>query len=101
MRRAFTAIELVIAIALGLVLCLTAAATMRTSLAAVGASNRLSLENGMLREGIATALDDLDWWTTFDDPDDPAKRRLRAPGEAFSPLPDPVDCDFDASAPKN
>src|SRR4051812_21712343 len=103
MRRAFTAIELIIAIALGTVLCLTAAATLRTSLAAVGVANRLSLENGMLREGIATPLDDLDWWTTFDDPDDatPARRRLRASGEAFSPLAAPVDCDFDVSAPKN
>jgi hypothetical protein len=47
---------------------------------------RLSVQNRLLRAGASAALEELDTWRTWDDPDDVARQQLRADGEPFHPL---------------
>jgi type II secretory pathway pseudopilin PulG len=77
MRRAFTLIELLIAIGLGMLLIYTAVAGFRVATQCATISNRLSLENALIRAGINEAHQQLDFWTNLDDPDDSSRRRLR------------------------
>jgi hypothetical protein len=47
-------------------------------------------------------LDELDFWTSYDNPDNTSEQPLRAPGcNPFQPLSAPIDSDFDPSDPKN
>jgi prepilin-type N-terminal cleavage/methylation domain-containing protein len=87
----FTLIEVLIAVGLGSVLCYVAYAAMRVGSASVTTVNRLSLENQLMRAGVIAALDELDFWTTYDNPDDPTQQPLRGSspcgaGLAFHPL---------------
>ncbi len=68
-RAAFTLIEAMIALALGLVLIFTAASGFRVASQAATVASRMSLENAMLRAGFQTAHEQLDFWTDIDDPD--------------------------------
>ena len=76
-RTAFTLIELMIAISLGLVLIYTAAAGFRVASQSITISNRLSLENELMRTGISLAHEHLDFWTNLDDPNDASRQTLR------------------------
>ena len=91
MRRpptaAFTLIELMIAIALGTIILMTAFAAVRTTALAVASTKRLALENQLLRIGVEQALEEVDFWTTVDDPEDPANQKLRGSEGAGGRLP--------------
>ncbi|MBA3700639.1 MAG: type II secretion system protein [Planctomycetes bacterium] len=75
--RAFTLIELLIAITLGMLIVYTATAGFRAASQSVTLSNRLALENSLLRAGYFAATQDADWWLAWDDPDDSRNQRLR------------------------
>jgi prepilin-type N-terminal cleavage/methylation domain-containing protein len=102
--KAFTLVELMIAMALATVLCVAAYATVRMCTQAVATVNRLSLENNLMRTGLLTALDELDSWKSYDDPDKPnAERPLHDQYHPFYPLDfaaSGFDTDFDQSDPK-
>lgn len=76
-QRAFTLIELLIAITLGMLIVYTATAGFRAASQSVTTSNRLALENSLLRAGYFAATQDADWWLAWDDPDDSSNQRLR------------------------
>lgn len=76
-RSAFTLIELLIAIGLGMLLIYTAVAGFRVAAQSVSLANRLSLENSLIRAGFNEAHHQLDFWTNLDDPEDPSRQRLR------------------------
>ena len=85
-RRAFTLLELMIAIVLSAIIILTAVSGLRTMAQAVTAANRLSLENALMRAGYFTAQDQLDFWTNADDPTDVSRQKLRAQSLPFCPM---------------
>jgi len=68
MRRAFSLIELLIAMALGMVIIYTAVAGFRLASSSITVANRMSLENRIIRAGMAHALDQVDFWTDVDAP---------------------------------
>jgi len=68
MQRAFSLIELLIAMALGMIIIYTAVAGFRLTSSSISVANRLSLENRIIRAGIADALDKVDFWTDVDAP---------------------------------
>lgn len=83
-RAGFTLIELIVSIGIGVVICATAFVAVRVSAQTIVAADRLSLENRMMRVGVARALDELDFWTSYDDPTPgSANQTLRGPGEPF------------------
>ncbi len=84
--RAFTVIEVLIAIALGMTLCYAAFATARLAGQATALTNRLSTENSLLRSGLHATFDEFDRWTTYDHPTDTTRQPLRAVGRPFQPL---------------
>ncbi len=88
--RGFTLIEVLIAVALGAVIASTAFAALRLSLQATSAATRLSIENALMRAGLLASLDDVDFWTRYDDPADATRQRLRAvqggQGLPFTPM---------------
>lgn len=75
--RAFTLIELMIAVALGSLVVYTAIAAVRVAAGSMTASQRMAIENQMLRIGVESAVDEADYWIGSDNPDDPAARPLR------------------------
>ncbi|HYE06529.1 MAG TPA: hypothetical protein VEL07_13520 [Planctomycetota bacterium] len=93
-RRAFTLVELLISVALGLVIVFVAFAGVRVAAQSISVVNRLALENEVLREGYLMANDQVDTWTWHDDPTaPPTERPLRqvasdGRGLAFTPLRD-------------
>jgi len=88
-RHAFTLIELVIAIALGMMVVLVAFAGFRVAAVTVQKANRLAVENSLIRYGLGRAMEDVDFWVGWDDPDRPADgQRLRASTAAAT-----VGCD--------
>jgi len=76
----FTLIELMLSIGLGILLLYTAFAAFRTAAQAVTIANRLSLENSCLRAGYFQVENDLDFWTSQDDPDNSNNQLLRGTG---------------------
>lgn len=88
--RAFTLIELMIAIALSMVIVYTAFTAFRVVGQTVATSKRMSLENGMMRTGFFAALDELDFWDLYDDQNvvnpTPTTNPLRATGKPFFAL---------------
>src|SRR5947209_7664141 len=62
-QAAFTLIELLIAMALGLVVLLTAFAGFRVTAQALTASRRIAVENNLMRLGVQLALEEADYWT--------------------------------------
>ncbi len=90
-RAAFTMVEMIIAIAVGMVIVATTVAGVRAASQAVAVSNRLSTENALMRAGIARAHDEVDFWTASDDPEKPdsarpLKRAGGWAGLAFQPF---------------
>jgi prepilin-type N-terminal cleavage/methylation domain-containing protein len=97
----FTLVELLIGLALGLMVLYAAVAGFRSAALSTATANRLSLENTLMREGLHRARDELDFWTAYDDPTDPALQLLRPVvkdqpdwegsvwrGQSFTPLRD-------------
>lgn len=78
----FTLIEMLLAVALGALLVYTAMSAFRVAAQTVTLTNRLCLENSLIRAGMFEAHNQLDFWTNLDDPDDANKQRLRASGIA-------------------
>ncbi len=77
-RGAFTLIELMLAMSLGMAIIATAMAGFRVASQCVTVVNRMSLENSLMRAGFSQALDEADHWRLYDDPDDPTQQPLRA-----------------------
>ncbi len=96
--RAFTLIELMIAISLGMVLVLTAVSAVRVTTQAITLTRRIALENALLRTGVEQALDEVDFWRRSDDPEDTSRQPLRGteasggwlPFTPFAATPDAV-----------
>lgn len=84
-RAAFTAVELLVSIAIGLVIAGTAFAAFRMAAQANAQVVRLSTQNTLLRTGILAALDELDFWSLHDSPRAGGPRPLRDAGEPFAP----------------
>lgn len=85
----FTLLEMMIALSLGLLLIYTAMAGFRVASQSITTANRLALENSLLRAGFSEALHEVDFWTSYDDPEstfasDQALRKNQLP---FCPLP--------------
>lgn len=77
MRRALTLVELMLAISLSLVLVYAAFTAFRVASAAITTCQRLSLENSLFRLGFIAGLEENDFWTAYDDPDDATKQPSR------------------------
>lgn len=87
--RAFSLIEVMIAIALGMLLVYAAMAGFRVASQSITSANRLALENSLLRSAFHEALNEVDLWTAYDDPESTlaADQALRRPQMPFSQLP--------------
>jgi len=81
MRHAFTLIELIIAMAIGLVVVFGMFAAVRTTSQTLAAAKRLAVENSLLATGYLELERQVDWWEAWDDP-----AATAAPG-AVSPRP--------------
>ncbi|MFT3766291.1 MAG: prepilin-type N-terminal cleavage/methylation domain-containing protein [Minicystis sp.] len=86
MRKALTLIELLAAMSIGSVIAYTAFAGFRMASTTISTVNRLSLENRLLRAGFFAGVDEVDFWTSYDDPGDATAQPLRVAGEPFAPL---------------
>ena len=73
----FTLIELLLAIAIGSIVAAVAFITLRFIVVTSQRAHRLELENRLLRNGFLDALNDADFWTLYDDPDDLSNQALR------------------------
>lgn len=89
LRRGFTLIELMLSVVLGSLIIYTAMAGFRVAAQTVTVANRLSLENSMLRAGFQIALNEVDTWTAYDDPESKqaGDQALRLAQRPFAPLP--------------
>lgn len=89
-QRAFTLLEMMIAVALGMLIVYVAIAGFRVATQSITVTNRLALENDLLRTGCLVANERLDFWTDYDDPENAAEQRLRARdadgGLPFTPM---------------
>ncbi len=85
-RHAYTMIELLVATALGLTICTAAYACVRLCAQVSATTTRLSDENRLLRTGYLAALEEVDFWTSLDDPGDATRQKLRPAGRPFHPL---------------
>ncbi|MDA3959476.1 MAG: prepilin-type N-terminal cleavage/methylation domain-containing protein [Planctomycetota bacterium] len=79
MRRGFTLVELVIAVALGLVVVITVYSALATATSSVTAINRQGRLNSQMRLALRAGLNEADYWLVYDDPEsaDPSDRALR------------------------
>lgn len=85
--RAFTLIEVLISITLGLAIVYVAFAGFRTASQCVTIVNRMSVENALLRGAYHVAHEELDFWRTYDDPDNAGMQPLRGLQMPFCPFP--------------
>ncbi|MDA3962042.1 MAG: prepilin-type N-terminal cleavage/methylation domain-containing protein [Planctomycetota bacterium] len=85
-RNGFTLVEMLMALVWGMVVAYAAFAGFRVGLQAMNRSSRLATENQLLRAGFHVALDELDFWTAYDNPHDSSEQPLRAAGHPFHPL---------------
>ena len=87
---AYTLIELMLAISLGMVILLTMMAGFRVASQSITTVNRLASENQLMRLGCQMAHEHLDFWTDYDDPDNPSYQLLRSKdmngGLPFTPM---------------
>ena len=67
-RQAFTLIELMIAVTLGIGIVYVAVAGLRVAARTVTIANRLAIENSLIRAGMTSLNEELDFWTHYDDP---------------------------------
>ncbi len=88
--RGFTLLELMIAVSLGMMIIYIAVAGFRVAAQSITVTNRLALENDLLRTGCLVANERLDFWTDYDDPDNITEQRLRGKdptgGLPFTPM---------------
>lgn len=77
-RSGFTLIEMMLSVALGSLIVYTATAGFRTAAQSVTIANRMSLENSLIRAGFQAALNETDYWTSYDDPDNASDQALRS-----------------------
>ncbi len=88
--RAFTLIELMIAIGLGSLIAYSAVAGFRVASQSVTMVNRLALENSLMRIGCQQAHERLDFWTDYDNPETGGAQPLRGKdgtgGQPFTPM---------------
>jgi prepilin-type N-terminal cleavage/methylation domain-containing protein len=99
-RSAFTLIELMISVALGSLIVLTAMTGVRMASSAVTTSQRMAIENSLLRAGMEAALEEADFWTASDNPDPGEPKPLRAvSGGAGLPFSDFRDVGFIDNVP--
>lgn len=80
---ALTLFELLVAMALGLVVAFTAYAGFNAAVETVAKVGALSEQNRMLRVGLLHALEDVDFWGSYDRPDHTG---LRAEDHPFHPM---------------
>jgi len=76
-RHAFTLIELMIAISLGMLVVYIAMAGLRTAVQSISLAQRMATENAIIRTGMAIALNNTDLWVNHDDPSDFGNLRKR------------------------
>jgi prepilin-type N-terminal cleavage/methylation domain-containing protein len=100
-RRGFTLIELMLAMALGMVIVFTAFAGVRVAGQCYTISSRLSQENALLRIGFMKALDELDFWTSYDDPYDSSMAFGTPNGGEVQRNPGLPFCPFKGNFPNN
>jgi hypothetical protein len=86
-RQGFTLLEMLISVSLGMALVYTALAGFRVLTQAITTSKQMSTENGLLRAGMQQALDEVDFWTTSDDPFDASRQPMRVGGAATAGMP--------------
>lgn len=77
MRQALTAVELMVAMAIGLIVAATAFAAFRIASSSFAAAQSLSRENILLAEGYLAGVNEADFWYGQDDPYDAAGQPLR------------------------
>jgi len=92
--RASTMIELLISVSIGAAICVTAFMAVRVASQAIATGNRLSLENQLLRAGVAAGLDELESWKHYDDLAAPTQP-LRADKHPFHELTQSEDFNFE------
>ena len=66
-----------ISVALGLMIVYVATAGFRVASQSITLTNRLAIENDILRAGCMAANERLDFWTDYDNPDDASEQKLR------------------------
>ncbi len=76
-NNAFTLIELMIAVSIGMLVVYTAVAAVRVASGALTASQRMATENALLRIGMEAAVNEADFWTASDDPETGGAKPLR------------------------
>ncbi len=74
LRAAFTAIELMISLALALGILLVAVSGFRMAAASMGRLERLSVENNLLRSGYLMLMEDVDFWHSHANPEYPYRK---------------------------
>ena len=79
-RHGFSLLELIIAMALGLVLISVVYAGFRVAAQSVTVTERLALENRLLIGGVVLSLDEVDHWTSLDHPTITTRQLLRTSG---------------------
>jgi type II secretory pathway pseudopilin PulG len=84
-RGAFTLIEMMIGVGLGALVVTVAVAGLQVSSQTITLTNRLSLENAILRSAVVAANREMDFWDTFDSRSDTSQQPLRAAGCPFAP----------------
>jgi type II secretory pathway pseudopilin PulG len=89
LRQAFSLIEVMIAVMLGMLLIYAAMAGFRVASQSITSANRMALENSLLRAGFHEALNEVDLWTAYDDPESTvlADQSLRRAQMPFAQLP--------------
>lgn len=105
-KRGFTLIELMISIALGLMIVYVATAGFRVASQSITMTNRLAIENDILRAGCLAANERLDFWADYDNPDgDASEQTLRGKdatgGLPFTPMSLVFPRQVDTSSPPN
>lgn len=68
LKSAFTLIELMIAVSLGMVVVYTVVAGFRMASSSITVANRMALENNLMRAGYFSAIEEADFWQSIDDP---------------------------------
>lgn len=74
----FTLIEMMIAVALSTMIVYVAMAGFRVASQSTTMANRMSLENALMRAGYQVAVEEADFWQSYDDPDVAGSTPLRA-----------------------
>ncbi len=111
LRHAFTLVEVLVALAIGLVVATIAFTGVSLTAKAIATANRLAERNQAIRVGILTSLNELDFWTSYDNPHDAAEQPLRRTsvespsyganltlGHPFTPLAAMPRVDYDPDA---